>query len=215
MNDEARRALLEELRERVADERVLAALAAVPRERFVTPDLLARAYDNTALGIDCGQTISQPLVVARMVELLDLRPSDRVLDVGTGSGYHAAVLARLAHHVWSIERHRPLAERAVQALREAGITNVTVLVGDGALGLPAEEPFDAINVAAASPPGVLESLATGLAPGGRLVAPLSGRRQRLVTLRRGPLGLRRREHEEVRFVPLIPGPPAPPDQPDP
>jgi protein-L-isoaspartate(D-aspartate) O-methyltransferase len=187
----------------------------VPRERFVTPDLLARAYDNTALGIDCGQTISQPLVVARMVELLDLRPSDRVLDIGTGSGYHAAVLAGLAHHVWSIERHRPLAERAVQALGEAGITNVTVLVGDGALGLPAEEPFDAINVAAASPPAVLESLATGLAPGGRLVAPLSGRRQRLVTLRRGPLGLRRREHEEVRFVPLIPGPPAPPDQPDP
>jgi protein-L-isoaspartate(D-aspartate) O-methyltransferase len=215
VNDDARRALLEDLRERVADQRVLAALAAVPRERFVTPDLLARAYDNTALGIDCGQTISQPLVVARMVELLDLRPSDRVLDIGTGSGYHAAVLAGLAHHVWSIERHRPLAERAVQALGEAGITNVTVLVGDGALGLPAEEPFDAINVAAASPPAVLESLATGLAPGGRLVAPLSGRRQRLVTLRRGPLGLRRREHEEVRFVPLIPGPPAPPDQPNP
>ncbi len=211
MNDDARRALLEDLRERVADQRVLAALAAVPRERFVTPDLLARAYDNTALGIDCGQTISQPLVVARMAELLDLRPSDRVLDVGTGSGYHAAVLAGLAQHVWSIERHRPLAERAVRALAEAGITNVTVLVGDGALGLPAEAPFDAINVAAASPPAVLESLATGLAPGGRLVAPLSGRRQRLVTLRRGPLGLRRREHEEVRFVPLVPGPPDPPD----
>jgi protein-L-isoaspartate(D-aspartate) O-methyltransferase len=208
---DARRTLLEELRERVADQRVLAALAAVPRERFVTPDLLERAYDNTALGIDCGQTISQPLVVARMVELLDLRSSDRVLDVGTGSGYHAAVLAGLAHHVWSIERHRPLAERAVRALEEAGIANVTVLVGDGALGLPAEEPFDAINVAAASPPGVLESLATGLAPGGRLVAPLSGRRQRLVTLRRGPLGLRRREHEEVRFVPLVPGRPDPPD----
>ena len=211
MNDDARRALLEDLRERVADQRVLAALAAVPRERFVTPDLLARAYDNTALGIDCGQTISQPLVVARMAELLDLRPSDRVLDVGTGSGYHAAVLAGLAQHVWSIERHRPLAERAVRALAGAGITNVTVLVGDGALGLPAEAPFDAINVAAASPPAVLESLATGLAPGGRLVAPLSGRRQRLVTLRRGPLGLRRREHEEVRFVPLVPGSPDPPD----
>jgi protein-L-isoaspartate(D-aspartate) O-methyltransferase len=213
MNEDARRALLDELRERVSDERVLAAMAAVPRERFVAPDMLPRAYDNTALGIDCGQTISQPLVVARMAELLELRPSDRVLDIGTGSGYHAAVLAGLARHVWSIERHRPLAERAIEVLREAGIDNVTVLVGDGALGLPSEEPFDAINVAAASPPEVLETLAAGLAPGGRLVAPLSGRRQRLVTIRRGPLGLRRREHEEVRFVPLIPGPPAAPDPP--
>jgi protein-L-isoaspartate(D-aspartate) O-methyltransferase len=207
--------LLAELRAHVDDPRVLAAIRAVPRDRFVPARLREEAWDNVALPIGSGQTISQPLVVARMCELLALRGGERVLDIGTGSGYHAAVLAGLAHHVWSIERHRPLAERAVQALGEAGITNVTVLVGDGALGLPAEEPFDAINVAAASPPGVLESLATGLAPGGRLVAPLSGRRQRLVTLRRGPLGLRRREHEEVRFVPLIPGPPAPPDQPDP
>jgi protein-L-isoaspartate(D-aspartate) O-methyltransferase len=210
VSEAPRRELLEALRARIADERVLAAIAAVPRERFVAPELLGRAYDNTALGIDCGQTISQPLVVARMAELLDLRPADRVLDVGTGSGYHAAVLARLAHHVWSVERHRTLAERAAQALRDAGAANVTVLVGDGSGGLPAEEPFDAVNVGAATAPEVIEVLAAGLAPGGRLVAPLSGRRQRLVTVRRERWGLRRREHEEVRFVPLIPGPADPP-----
>jgi protein-L-isoaspartate(D-aspartate) O-methyltransferase len=201
-----RHALLEELRRRVTDERVLAALADVPRERFVAPELRDRAYDNVALAIDCGQTISQPLVVARMTQLLELGEGDRVLDVGTGSGYHAAVLARIAGHVWSIERHRPLAEQAARALRDAGIANVTVLVGDGAAGLPGEEPFDAINVAAAAPPETLERLAGGLASGGRLVAPVSGRRQRLVTLRREPQGLRRAEHEEVRFVPLISSP---------
>ncbi|HEY3186158.1 MAG TPA: protein-L-isoaspartate(D-aspartate) O-methyltransferase, partial [Solirubrobacteraceae bacterium] len=187
MNGQARRALLDELRTRVADERVLGALAEVPRERFVPPDLTERAYENVALAIDCGQTISQPLVVARMTELLELDDDDRVLDVGTGSGYHAAVLARLARHVWSIERHRLLAEQAARALRDTGVANVTVLVGDGARGLPAEEPFDAINVAAAAPRAVLEELAGGLAAGGRLVAPVSGRRQRLVTLRRGEL----------------------------
>jgi protein-L-isoaspartate(D-aspartate) O-methyltransferase len=199
----ARRALLDELRLRVGDERVLTALAEVPRELFVPPELQERAYDNVALAIDCGQTISQPLVVARMTHLLEIEQGDRVLDVGTGSGYHAAVLARLAGHVWTIERHRPLAEQAARALRDAGIANVTVLVGDGATGLPEEEPFDAINVAAAAPPEALERLAAGLALGGRLVAPVSGRRQRLVTLRREPRGLRRAEHEEVRFVPLI------------
>jgi protein-L-isoaspartate(D-aspartate) O-methyltransferase len=199
----SRRALLDELRLRVDDGHVLAAIAEVPRELFVPPELRQRAYDNVALAIDCGQTISQPLVVARMTQLLELEPSDRVLDVGTGSGYHAAVLARLARHVWSIERHRQLAEQAARALSDAGIANVTVLVGDGATGLPEEEPFDAINVAAAAPPHALERLAAGLAPGGRLVAPVSGRRQRLVTLRREPRGLRPAEHEEVRFVPLI------------
>jgi protein-L-isoaspartate(D-aspartate) O-methyltransferase len=210
VSEGARRALLDELRARVSDERVLTALAEVPRERFVPRELEGRAYDNVALAIECGQTISQPLVVARMTQLLELAGDDRVLDVGTGSGYHAAVLARLARHVWSIERHRPLAEQAARALREAGVGNVTVLVGDGARGLHAEEPFDAINVAAAAPPAVLERLAAGLAAGGRLVAPLSGRRQRLVTVRREAQGLRRAEYEEVRFVPLISGRPGEP-----
>jgi protein-L-isoaspartate(D-aspartate) O-methyltransferase len=200
---DARTALLRDLRARIADERVLEAMEAVPRERFVPPELLGRAWEDGALAIGCGQTISQPLVVARMAQLLELRPEDRVLDVGTGSGYHAAVLARLARHVWTVERHRPLAERAAAVLRDAGVENVTVLVGDGSHGLPEHGPFDAINVAAAAPPAALGALASSLADGGRLVAPVRGRRQRLVTLRREGAELRRREHEDVRFVPLI------------
>ena len=141
--------LVDELRRYVTDERVLAAIGAVPREAFVPDDLRPHAYDNTALGIGCGQTISQPLVVARMSELLELDPGDRVLDVGTGSGYHAAVLAALSAHVWSVERHADLSQGAAEALEAAGVENVTLAVGDGARGLPDEAPFDAINVAAA------------------------------------------------------------------
>src|SRR5947208_10756964 len=149
MSEAAR--LVAELRAHVADERVLRAIERVPREAFVPDDLRENAYDNTALGIGCGQTISQPLVVARMTELLELRPEDRVLDVGTGSGYHAAVLAALARHVWSIERHAELSEDASRNLAAAGIQNVTLVVGDGSRGLPEEAPFRAINVPAAAP----------------------------------------------------------------
>jgi protein-L-isoaspartate(D-aspartate) O-methyltransferase len=138
-----RLALMRELRARVPDDRVLRAMEAVPRELFVPPDLVDRAYEDGALAIGCGQTISQPLVVARMAHLLELEPDDRVLDVGTGSGYHAAVLARLAGQVWTIERHRSLAQRAAAVLRDAGVENVTVLVGDGSQGLPEHAPYDA------------------------------------------------------------------------
>jgi protein-L-isoaspartate(D-aspartate) O-methyltransferase len=201
MHDAA--ALIAELRPYVADERVLDAIAAVPRERFVPGPLLDRAYENSALSIGCGQTISQPLVVARMSEILDPRPDDRVLDVGTGSGYHAAVLAKLARHVWSIERHGRLSRRAARNLAEAGIANVTLIVGDGTRGLPDEAPFDAINVAAAGSADALSELEAQLAPGGRLVAPVSGEQQRLVATRRTAYGLERRVFEEVRFVPLV------------
>jgi protein-L-isoaspartate(D-aspartate) O-methyltransferase len=200
---DARKALLRDLRARVPDERVLAAMGAVPRELFVPPELIDRAYEDGALAIGCGQTISQPLVVARMAHLLELQPDDRVLDVGTGSGYHAAVLSHLTDHVWTVERHRPLAERAAATLDEAGVRNVTVLVGDGSQGLPEHAPYDAINVAAAAPASALGRLAASLADRGRLVAPVRGRRQRLVTLRRVGDDLHRREHEDVRFVPLI------------
>jgi protein-L-isoaspartate(D-aspartate) O-methyltransferase len=201
MHDAA--ALIAELRPYVADERVLDAIAVVPRERFVPPSLRDHAYDNNALSIGCGQTISQPLVVARMTEMLDLRPDDRVLDVGTGSGYHAAVLAKLARHVWSIERHARLSRRAAENLREAGIDNVTLVVGDGTRGLPEQAPFDAINVAAAGTAEALSELEAQLAPGGRLVAPVSAEQQRLVVTTRTADRLERQLFEEVRFVPLV------------
>jgi protein-L-isoaspartate(D-aspartate) O-methyltransferase len=195
--------LVAELRRYVGDDRVLDAIEHVPREAFVPADLREHAYDNTALGIGCGQTISQPLVVARMTELLELGPEDRVLDIGTGSGYHAAILAALARHVWSIERHADLSRQAAEALARAGVRNVTLLVGDGSQGLPEQAPFDAINVAAAGARDALTTLEDQLAPGGRLVAPVTGRRQRLAVARRERGRLRWRELEEVRFVPLV------------
>src|SRR3954464_12567007 len=130
--------LVAELRAYVADERVLGAIERVPREAFVPDDLRPHAYDNTALGIGCGQTISQPLVVARMTELLELRPGDRVRGVGPGSGCPAAILAALAAHVWSIERHGDLSRQAAEALARARVENVTLTVGDGSRG-PADQ----------------------------------------------------------------------------
>jgi len=202
MNDDARR-LVEELRPHIADERVLEAIGAIPRDRFVPRRLRARAWENGALGIGCGQTISQPLVVARMADLLALCPDDRVLDVGTGSGYAAAVLARLAGHVWSIERHPRLSARAARALEAAGVENVTLLLGDGTGGVEEGAPYDAINVGAAGPRSALAALEEQLAPGGRLVAPVTGPTQRLALTERGPEGLTTRLLEEVRFVPLV------------
>ena len=195
--------LIEELRGAIEDERVLAAMRAVPREAFVPPALRRRAYENVALPIGQGQTISQPLVVARMTELLRLESHDRVLDVGTGSGYHAAVLAQLAAHVWTIERHRTLSDQAAVQLRRAAIENVTLAVGDGSRGLPDEAPFDAINVAATVQGEVPPALEQQLADGGRLVAPLAhGDAEHLVLVRRGSDGLERFVLEPVRFVPL-------------
>jgi protein-L-isoaspartate(D-aspartate) O-methyltransferase len=195
--------LLRTLRKHVSDQRVLDAMHAVPRDRFVPPELLAEAWENAPLPIGEGQTISQPLVVARMCELLELTGSERVLDVGTGSGYHAAILARLAAHVWSIERHAELSRQAAANLRAAGVANVTLTVGDGALGLPEHAPFDAINVAAAAVATVPEALEAQLAPGGRLVAPVEDGDQRLYLVRRTGDELQRRSLERVRFVPLV------------
>jgi protein-L-isoaspartate(D-aspartate) O-methyltransferase len=194
--------LLATLRRYLDDERVLAAMAAVPRDLFVPEPLAADAWDNVPLPIGCGQTISQPLVVARMCEVLELSPTDRVLDVGTGSGYHAAVLAQLCGHVWSVERHPALSEQAALNLAAAGVENVTLLVGDGTLGVEDMAPFDAINVAAASA-AVPPALEAQLGPGGRLVAPVDHGDQRLLLVRRHDGALERTPLERVRFVPLV------------
>jgi protein-L-isoaspartate(D-aspartate) O-methyltransferase len=199
-------ALVQELRRHVADERVLAAIAAVPRHCFVPAAERRLAWANQALPIAHGQTISQPLVVARMCELLELRGDEAVLDVGTGSGYHAAVLARLAAHVHSVEVHAALSAGAAAALAAAGVENVTLHVGDGARGLPAAAPFDAVNVAAAGAEARLRTLVEQLAPGGRIVAPVTAadEEQELVVLRRATGGeVHRTVHERVRFVPLV------------
>lgn len=189
----------------VDDPRVLAAIREVPRDRFVPSSLREEAWDNVALPIGSGQTISQPLVVARMCELLQLRGDERVLDIGTGSGYHAAVLARLVAHVWSVELHPGLSERAAEQLAAVGAANVTLLVGDGSLGHPADAPYDAINVAAAMA-AIPPALPDQLGEGGRLVGPVDDGDQRLVLLRRGAGGeLHRERHERVRFVPLVSG----------
>ncbi len=195
--------LAQQLRPAVSDERVLAAIAAIPRERFVPEPERSRAYENVALPIACDQTISQPLVVARMLELLELAPTDRVLDVGTGSGYHAALLALLADNVFTIERHGELSEQASRAIAELGIDNVTFIVGDGWAGLPRYAPFDAINVAAATGASVPATLEQQLAMGGRLVAPVGATSQHLIRTRRTHAGLQRERLERVRFVPLV------------
>jgi protein-L-isoaspartate(D-aspartate) O-methyltransferase len=156
----------------IADDRVLAAMERVPRHLFVPVAERPSAYDDGPLPIGLGQTISQPYMVARMTELLRLAPDSRVLEIGTGSGYQAAVLAELAAEVWTVERHSDLARQAEQLLLQLGYTNVRVVAGDGTLGLPEGVPYDGIMVTAAAP-FVPETLREQLAPGGRMVIPVT------------------------------------------
>ena len=202
--EDRERMVEDQLRRRgISDERVLAAMASVPRELFVPERVRDRAYDDAALPIGGGQTISQPFMVARICEALVLRGDERVLDVGTGSGYQAAVLAELAGEVHTIERIADLAERARESLELAGYGRVRVHVGDGSLGLPDEAPFGAIAVAAAAPE-VPASLYEQLEPNGRLVVPVGGLGgQELQLVVRSPEGPAVLRSVPCRFVPLV------------
>jgi protein-L-isoaspartate(D-aspartate) O-methyltransferase len=187
----------------IADERVLAAIGEVPRERFVPERFRRRAYSDSALPIGEGQTISQPWIVAAICQALELKGGERVLEVGSGSGYSAAVLARLAAETIGVERHASLAAEARRALDELGVENVELLVGDGSRGVAERAPFEAIAVhaAAPSPP---RTLLGQLAEGGRLVVPIAGDGADLLTVfRRAGERLDREEIGPCRFVPLI------------
>jgi protein-L-isoaspartate(D-aspartate) O-methyltransferase len=196
--------LVETLQQKgIRDLAVLRAIRMVPRHLFVPESVRHRAYDDAALPIGSSQTISQPWVQARYLELLKLTGRERVLEVGTGSGYQTALLAMLCDAVFSVERIRELGQRARQALEASGIRNVTVLVGDGTLGWRPFAPYDAILVAAASPE-IPAPLVEQLAPGGRMVIPLGDRANQTLTLvRREGDELRSTTVADVRFVPLL------------
>jgi len=186
----------------VKDERVLAAMRKVPRHLFVPENLIPEAYDDTPLPIGHGQTISQPYIVALMTELLQLSGDEKVLEVGTGSGYQAAILGELAKEVYTIEIVEPLAKQAAERLRELGYTNVHVRHGDGYDGWPEQAPFDGIIVTAA-PERIPKPLLDQLKPGGRLVIPVGAWSQDLLVVSKSPDGkITRRVVIPVRFVPM-------------
>jgi protein-L-isoaspartate(D-aspartate) O-methyltransferase len=189
----------------IRDPAILAAMAEVPRELFVVPEYRAQAYDDTPLPIPAGQTISQPYVVALMIEALQLTMADRVLEIGTGSGYAAAVLSRIAREVYTVERHQELVMYARERFLELGYHNVKVHHGDGTLGWPEHAPYNGIVVAAGGPQIPL-SLRQQLAPGGRMLIPVGRHRERqqLVRITRHNEGHFKQEKlGHVRFVPLI------------
>jgi protein-L-isoaspartate(D-aspartate) O-methyltransferase len=188
----------------IKNRRVLDAMAAVPREAFVPGVPVALAYDDRALPIDAGQTISQPYMVARMTELLGVEPGDRILEVGTGSGYQAAVLAHLGAIVTTIERHPDLAEEAERRFQTLGIEGIGVRVGDGSIGEADGAPWDGIVVTAAAP-SIPDQLREQLATGGRLVIPIGPHAQQelIVVERRGPADWTEWSDGAVVFVPLV------------
>ena len=203
--EKQRRAMVEhQLRRRgIKDERVLAAMLKVPREQFIPPSQQRFAYDDNAMSIGEGQTISQPYMVAKMLELLDCRPEHRALEIGAGSGYQAALLAELTTEVYAVEIVEPLAERAGQVLACLGYDSVVVVPGDGTLGYPPAAPYDRIIVAAAAPQ-IPQPLADQLAEGGRLVAPVGSRAVQtciVAVKREGELTIQ--ESIGCVFVPLV------------
>ncbi len=201
--EKAKGRLLAELRHDIRDERVLAAMASVPREKFVSDDLRAFAYENRPLPIGHGQTISQPLIVAMMTEALDLQGDEKVLELGTGSGYQAAILAELTARVVTVERIPALAEGAAALLSELGYHNVQVHLAGDTLGWPEEAPYEAILVTAAAPdvpPALIEQLAAQ----GRLVIPVGAHDvQELLVITNSSSGLATKGLGPCRFVPLV------------
>ena len=197
--------LLMQLRQQgIHDERLLQAIEAVPRERFVDEALSHKAYENTALPIGSGQTISQPYMVARMTELLQLTPTSRVLEIGTGSGYQTAILAHLVEHVCSVERIKGLQWQAKRRLKQLDLHNVSTRHGDGWLGWASRGPFDAIIVTAA-PPEIPSALLEQLDEGGILVLPVGEQAQTLKCVQRRNNEFQIDTVEAVRFVPLVKG----------
>ena len=198
--------MIDRLREQgIKDESVLAAMFAVPRHLFVDEALASRAYDDVSLPINFNQTISQPYIVARMIEIMrNGRQLGRVLEIGTGCGYQAAVLAQVAAEVYSMERIAPLYERAKKQLREMKLRNITVRYADGCAGLPEVAPFDGIIMAAAAPT-LLPALREQLQVGGRMVLPVGMQEQFLYLIERDAKGFRETRLEPVKFVPLLMG----------
>lgn len=199
----AREALIREFRREIHDERVLAVMAKMPRELFVLPADRSVAYADMPLPIGYGQTISQPFIVALMIQELQLKGEEKVLEIGTGSGYQTALLAELAQRVISIERCEPLAQGARQLLENLGYTNVELHVENGTLGWPESAPYDAIIVSAGAP-SLPQELIDQLANGGRLIIPIGGRYdQRLVRVAKRGGRVEKRDLGLCRFVPLI------------
>jgi protein-L-isoaspartate(D-aspartate) O-methyltransferase len=194
--------MLDLRRRGISNQAVLRAMDEVPREHFVADHLSADAYADQALPIACGQTISQPYVVAYMTEQLDVEPHHRVLEIGTGSGYQAAVLAALAKQVYSVEIVPELAESARRVLASTGYHNVQVLTGNGYSGWPEHAPFDRIIVTAA-PPEIPKALVDQLAVGGILVVPVGTSYQEIVIITRSATGVTERRTIPVRFVPMV------------
>ena len=190
----------------VTDQRVVAAMEATPRELFVPPEMRAEAYSERALPIECGQTISAPVIVGMMTAALEVGDRDRVLEVGTGTGYQAAVLARLARRVYTVDRFRTLVAAAESRFKTLRLHNITTLVADGLNGWPEQAPFDRIIVTAAGD-SVPEALKKQVKVGGIIVIPVGPQDgiQKLIQLRRTESGFDERVLADVRFVPLIPG----------
>jgi protein-L-isoaspartate(D-aspartate) O-methyltransferase len=198
--------MIERLREQgIRDEAVLGAMFEVPRHLFVDEALASRAYDDVSLPINFNQTISRPYIVARMIEILRAAgPLNRVLEIGTGCGYQAAVLAQVAKEVYTVERVQPLYERAKRQLRDLKLRNVSVRYADGSAGLPELAPFDGIIMACAAP-ALSATLREQLAVGGRMALPVGMQEQQLYLVERAAGGFRETKLEPVKFVPLLMG----------